>query len=242
MTEQIWFKDPAVLFTKESWIKFVPVEGMSTSEQLNSVIRFTVYFSLLLFFATGITTYILVIPIVMIVSVLLYNVFPNGTTIESFEFVKKHKGDGKKYTMPTQNNPFMNPLLTEIQDNPNREDAAPTNLRKVKQEIYKNFQKTSDIHMDTSDLFDQTQAMRTFHTLQSAKIPNDQDGFLKWLSKGLDEPDYSSAPLARNAKRLNEGYVHAKGSMNHLTSSIDAPEGTSPSAFVPTTAKLKSTK
>lgn len=243
MTEQIWFKDPSILFTKDSWNKFVPMQGMSTMEQLNSVVRFTVYFSLLLFFATGVTTYVLVIPIVMVATVVLFNIFPNGTVLENFKLNVSDDGDlgKKKYTMPTKDNPFMNPLLTEIQDNPNREDAAPINLRKVKREVYKNFQKTSDIYMDTSDLFDQTQAMRTFHTLQSAKIPNDQDGFLRWLAKGIDEPDYSSAAPSRNAKVLSEGYVHAKGSMSHLTSSTDKPEGTTPSGFVasPSTSSRK---
>ena len=231
MPEQIWFKDPAVLFTAETWSKFVPLQNMSTSESLNSVVRFSVYFALFLFLANGTTAYILTIPIVMVFTLLLYNLFPNGKTLEPFT---ERMTRNTAYTMPSQNNPFMNVQLTEIQDNPNREDAAPTNRRDVKAEMYKNFQKTSDIHMDTTDLFDQTQAMRTFHTLQSAKVPNDLDGFKKWLSKGLDEPDYSSAPLARHGKMLSEGHVVAKGSMRDLPNSTSAPTGTSPSSPPPT--------
>jgi hypothetical protein len=227
MPEQIWFKDPAILFTSETWSKFVPLQGMTTAESLNSVVRFSIYFALFLFLANGATAYILTIPIVMVFTVLLYNVFPNGKTIEPFVEGKKDK---KGYTMPSQTNPFMNVLLTDIPDNPNREDAAPTNRRDVKTEIYKNFQKTSDIYMDTTDLFDQTQAMRTFHTLQSAKVPNDLDGFKKWIAKGLDEPDYSSAPPARHGKILNEGHVVAKGSMRELPNSTTVPTGTIPSS------------
>jgi len=227
MPEQIWFKDPAVLFTAETWSKFVPLQNMTTAESLNSVVRFSVYFALFLFLANGSTAYILTIPIVMVFTVVLYNLFPNGKTLEPFtEQMTKRSA----YTMPSQNNPFMNVLLTEIQDNPNREDAAPTNRRDVKAEIYKNFQKTSDLHMDTTDLFDQTQAMRTFHTLQSARVPEDLDGFKKWLAKGLDEPDYSSAPPARHAKMLSEGHVVAKGSMRDLPNSTSVPKGSGPSA------------
>ncbi len=130
--------------------------------------------------------------------------------------------------MPTKENPFMNVLLTEIQDDPNRADAAPTSRRDVKAEMYKAFQNTSDLYMDTTDLFDQSQAMRTFHTLQSAKVPNDLDGFKAWLAKGLDEPDYSSTAPARNAKKDSESYVPAKGSL-HLPSSTTKPSGTTPS-------------
>ena len=237
MTEPIWYKDPTILFSKDTWNKFVPMDGMSTAERLNSTVRFSIYFAILFFLSTGVTTYVLVIPVVMGLTALFYTYFPNGTTLEPFKIDATSKKSRESYTMPTASNPFMNVLLTEIQDNPNRGDAAPTNRRDVKADIYKNFQKTSEIHMDTSDLFDQTQAMRTFHTLQSAKVPNDLDGFKKWLSKGLDEPDYSSAAPARRAKALNEGHVIAKGSMRDLPNSTSKPTGTSPSAPAARTSK-----
>jgi hypothetical protein len=228
MPEQIWFKDPAILFTSTSWSKFVPLQGMTTAESLNSVVRFAVYFAVFLFLATGITVYLLTIPIVMMFTVVLFNLFPNGKTLEPFTGGATHKKGN--YTMPSQSNPFMNVMLTEIVDDPNREDAAPTNRRDVKAEIYKNFQKTTDMYMDTTDLFDQTQAMRTFHTLQSSQVPNDLDGFKKWISKGMDEPDYSSAAPARHGKILSEGHLVAKGSVRDLPNTTTKPTGTSPSA------------
>ena len=231
MSEQVWFKDPSILFSPTTWNRFVPTKDMSTAEALNSVVRFTTYFSVLLFVATGIQAYVLTIPIVMVFTIFLFTVFPDGATIESF--VSAGKVQSKKYTMPTPSNPFMNPLLTEIKDNPNREEAAPITRRDVKQAVYKAFQSTTDMHMDTTDLFDQAQAMRTFHTIQDSTIPSDQDGFLKWLAKGLDEPDYSSTKPARNAKILNEGYVHQKGSMPRLESSVRKPTGTAPKSGAP---------
>jgi len=182
------------------------MDGMTTAERLNSTVRFAIYFASLFFLTTGVTTYMLAIPIVMALSVVFYYYYPNGTTIEPFKIDMRDKKSREPYTMPTANNPFMNVLLTEILDDPNRGDAAPTNRRDVKADIYKSFQKTTDIYMDTTDLFDQSQAMRTFHTLQSAKVPNDLDGFKQWLAKGLDQPDYSSTAPARHAKILNEAH------------------------------------
>jgi hypothetical protein len=178
---------------------------------------------------TGETHYLLIIPVVMISTVLFDQVLPDGTTLESFSIKTKAKGGKESFTMPSNNNPFMNVLLTEIKDDPNRPDAAPVNRRDVKEKIYKSFQHTNDIYMDTTDLFDQSQAMRTFHTMQSATVPNDLDGFKKWLAKGIDEPDFSSAPPARYGKMASEGYVEAKGSMKSLASSTSKPTGTSPS-------------
>lgn len=236
MTEQIWYKDPSTLFASENWYKFVPVATMTVSEALNAVVRFTVYFVSILALTTGETTYFVIIPVVLLATIVFGKIFPDGATLESFKVKSKLSGK-ESYTMPTAANPFMNVLLTDIQDNPNRGDAAPVNRRDVKKKIYEEFQKTSDLHMDTSDLFDQSQAMRTFHTIQSAKVPNDLDGFKKWLAKGIDEPDFSSAPPSRYAKTASEGYVHAKGSMKGLSSTTAKPAGTSPSA---PSAKLSS--
>ena len=238
MPDQIWFKNPTILFDKDTWSKFVPTKDMTTAEALNSVVRFSTYFSLMLFMATGIGGYVMAIPMVMVSTILLYNLFPNGKTIESF-IAKDDVKAGPEYMMPSKENPFMNVLLTEIQDNPDRPDAAPTNRRDVKADIYKSFQATSDIHMDTTDLFDQAQAMRTFHTLQSSKVPNDLDGFKKWLAKGLDAPDTSSAAPSRLGKILNEGHVAAKGSMRNLPNSTAKPVGTTPSGPLPTKSSSK---
>ena len=236
MTEQIWFRDPAILFAPTEWSKFVPTKSMSTVEALNAVVRFSVYFSVILFLATQVSGYLLAIPAVMAATVVLFTLFPDGRVLEAFNAVKAVVS-GKKYTMPTPKNPFMNPLLTDILDNPDRPDAAPVTRRDVQAEIMKSFQHTSDIYMDTSDLFDQAAAIMPFYTLQAGTIPNDQDGFLKWLSKGLNEPDYSSAPLSRNAKIDNEGIFPAQGLRPTLPNSTSAPKGTAPSAPVPARSK-----
>lgn len=229
MTEQIWFRDPAILFAPEKWSQFVPTKNMTTVEALNAVVRFSVYFSVILFLATQVSGYLVAIPAVMAATVVLFTLFPKGRVLETF----KAAVSGKLYTMPTPENPFMNPLLTDILDNPDRLDAAPVTRRDVQLGIMKSFQHTSDIYMDTSDLFDQTTAIMPFKTLQSATIPNDQDGFLKWLAKGVDTPDYSSAPPARHAKLVSEGYMPARGSTLALPNTTSMPKGTSPSTPAP---------
>ena len=214
MAEQFWFSNPAKLFTKDNAKQFVPTPNMSTAEALNAVVRFAVYAGVLLFVVTHNSNYILLIPAVMGLSYILYTLFPNGKKLESFL-----NGNTEHFTMPTPNNPFMNVLLTESLDNPDRPDAAPISNKEVRAKVAKAFQHTNDIYMDTSDMFDQAQAMRTFHTMQSATIPNDQDGFLAWLSKGSDAPDHSSAPLARGGKLGSEGYMPARGSASSAPSS-----------------------
>lgn len=223
MNEPIWYTSPSILFSAGTWQRFVPTKEMDVPTALNAVVRFTVYFSVLLYACTSKHEYLLAIPLVLVVSAIFSQVFPNTRPlVESFQTAVK------KLTHPTASNPFMNPLLTEILDNPDRGDAAPVTDKAVKREIDKAFQQTEELYMDTSDRFDMAQAQRTFHTMQSATIPSDQDGFLKFLAKGVDEPDYSSAFPSRNAKRKSEGYVEAQGSLNSLPNSTSKPTGVSP--------------
>ena len=226
MTEKFWLEDPSILFQADKWTNFVPLQSMTTTEALNSVLRFAIYSSLLLTATTGNTSYIYAAPVVALASILLHKLFPHGKKLEAY--LDYAKPTSKKYTMPTPDNPFMNVVLTDIVDNPDRGDAAPVDDKEVRTQIYKAFQKTRDIHMDTSDLFDQTQAMRTFHTLQSAKVPNDQDGFLSFLAKGYDAEDTSSAAPSRGGKLLSEGHSSARGAMSGLESTAAKPTGTTP--------------
>ena len=229
MTEPFWTKDPSILFSAGTWQKFVPTKDMDVPTALNSVVRFSVYFSIILYAGTGNQTYLLAIPLVLGVTIVFSILFPTTRSLVE-TFSNPIKEIVKVYTTPTSDNPFMNPLLTEIGDNPNRPDAAPITSAKVKREIEKAFAQPSEIYMDTSDRFDQVQAMRTFHTMQSATIPNDQDAFLKFMSKGMDEVDTSSTFPARNAKIKSESYVHAAGTTKNLPNSIDKPTGTRPAS------------
>lgn len=223
MNEPIWYSDPSILFSAGHWQRFVPTKEMDVPTALNSVVRFTVYFSVLLYACTAKHDYLLAIPLVLVVSAIFSSVFPNTRPlIESFQTAVK------QLTHPTASNPFMNPLLTEILDNPDRPDAAPVTDKAVKKEMEKAFQQTEELYMDTSDRFDLAQSSRTFHTIQSAKIPSDQGEFLKFLAKGTDEPDYSSAFPARNAKRKSETYVEAQGSLSSLPNSTSKPTGVTP--------------
>lgn len=232
MSEKFWLNDPSVLFSASTWQKFVPTKDMDIPSALNSIVRFTVYFSLLLYVGTGNTKYLLSVPIVLATTVIFVNLFPTTRVlVETFKVSEPNK----KYTTPTPENPFMNPLLTEINDNPNRPDAAPITDLKVKNEIEKSFQETSDLYMDTSDRFDMAQAMRTFNTVQSAMIPNDQEQYLKFLEKGQDLPDTSSAFPSRNAKIKSESYVKHPGSMK-LPSSTTMLTGKSPMKFTSTSS------
>jgi len=214
-TEPFWYYEPNILFTQDTWSKFVPTADMPVSTALNAVVRFSVYLATLLFLSSMRPAYLLIIPLVMGVTIALNMMFPKARKIvESFGnglVVSGYVGDME--TRPSNDNPFMNPHLTDILDNPNMPPAADVTRKDIRNEVNAAFAKTSNIYMDTTDIFEMVQAQRNFHTVAT----DDHAGLLKFLGKGQ-----------RTDKLLSEGYVAAKGTVPGLPSnqSIDTPTGT----------------
>ena len=211
MSEPFWYSDPSILFSKDTWYKFVPTANMSVSASLNAVVRFSIYLSTLLFLSSMDPTYLLMVVAVMAISIFLNGWFPQAKKVKE-SFVSSYVGPDE--TMPTPDNPFMNAPLSDILDNPNRPPAADVTRVDVRDKVNKSFVQTSNLYMDTTDVFDLVQSQRNFHTIPE----DDHAGLLKFLGKN-----------ARSDKMLNEGYVIAKGTMPEIpTPSIGQPKGFSP--------------
>ena len=214
-TEPFWYSEPNVLFTQDTWYTFVPTANMPVSSALNAVVRFSVYLAALLFLSSMPPVYLLIVPLVMGVTIALNSMFPTARKIiEGFGnglVVSGYKGTAQ--THPSDDNPFMNPHLTDILDNPMLPPAADVTRKDVRDEVNAAFAKTSNIYMDTSDVFQMVQAQRNFHTV----VTDDHAGLLKFMGKGQ-----------RADKLLSEGYVAAKGTVPGMpsTTSIDVPTGT----------------
>jgi len=202
--ETFWYSDPSILFGPKTWYKFVPTADMSVSAALNSVVRFSIYLSVLLFVSSLQPMYLMFIPLVMLATILLNTAFPSVKKVKegfgSGLVVSSYVGDQK--SAPTDDNPFMNPSLPDINDNPNRPPAHDVTRKDIRDQVNQAFAKTSNIYMDTTDVFDIVQAQRNFHTVPA----DDHAGLLKFLGKN-----------AKSDKILSEGYVAAKGTVKVQT-------------------------
>lgn len=196
--EVFWLKDPASLFSRDTALRFVPTDTMTVPEALNAVVRFTVYFSILLTLMTADANYLLFIPVVMAGTAVLVQLYPTTQVLkETFA----NNGTSSTAT-PTASNPFMNVLFTDYVDNPQRAPAPPdVTAPAVKESINEAFAQTSDLFMDTSDKFTLAQSARQWATQASTTIPNDFQSFQDFLNDGN---------ISR--KEVSEAYVVAKGS------------------------------
>jgi hypothetical protein len=210
-----WLSEPSVLFNKDTWYLFVPTPNMPVSDSLNAVVRFSVYLSVLLFITSLNPLYLLFIPLVMIATVFLNGFFPKAKKmVENFSSGGIPTGYvGTERTKPTADNPFMNPQLPDILDAPDRPPADDITKVDIRAKVNEAFVQTSNIYMDTSDVFEQVQAQRNFHAVPQ----DDHAGLLKFLGKN-----------AKSDKLLSEGYVVTKGTVPELASASvsSAPTGT----------------
>ena len=209
MSQPFWYDDPSVLFRSDTWSRFVPTPKMSVPDALNAVVRFSAYLSVLLFLTSLDPWYLLIVPVVMGLTIFLRGWFPEAKKmVESF--VSSYVGEDE--TLPTPDNPFMNAPLTDILDNPNRPPApADVTTKEVRAKINAAFAKTSNMYLDTTDVYDLVQSQRNFHTVPE----DDHAGLLKFLGKN-----------AKTDKLLSESYVVAKGTAEEFP----VPGAVSPSA------------
>ena len=211
-SEPFWYTEPSVLFSKDTWYTFVPQPNMSVKAALNAVVRFAVYLSVLLVLTSRDPLYLLFVPTVMFATIVLESWFPKTKKIME-TFVSSYEGEDR--TQPESDNPFMNPSLADILDKPERPRAADITDVGVRDKVNAAFAQTSNLYMDTTDVFDLVQGQRNFHTVPE----DDHAGFLSFLGKNGQ---------VTNQKLLSEGFVVAKGTMSELPTAGPAPSGPAP--------------
>jgi len=197
----IWYENPALLFSSNSITELYPKENMSQEQKINAITRVILLLTVLGFVFLN-NTNILISGIIAIgILIFLYNIMKKRNVSnkmrETFSNSDAYNKVKHNFTNPTLVNPTMNILLPEIQDNPNRLDAAPSYKKPVvdkineetKKFILSNFDNpqnireklfNSGVNEFDSNNFDFEQSMRQFYTTANTKIPNNQAEFAKF--------------------------------------------------------------
>ena len=171
--ELIWYKDPPGLITQGNFQKIVPFPSMTYAEQLNAVLRLSLYYSVVVAFLRQ-KADVLVIPILVAsVTYLLYSSFKR----EGYQAKTAEMEEG--CVKPSRQNPFMNVLNS---DSRTRKASCDPLDPLVKSRIDEEFSRS--IFRDVDDVWERNNAGRTFYTTASTTIPNDQTGFAEWLYSG----------------------------------------------------------
>ena len=194
----LWINNPKILFDTDKIFNLWPLESMSREEKINSMSRLVLFITLFGIFIFRDVKILLTGIITLVILILTYYYLNRNNNLSILNKLKEgfsdetfYNNNKNNYTNPNKDNPIMNILLPEIQDDPHRKTAAPSYNNAVKQEINKStkdFVKKNfnDDKIDTklfNDLGDKIQfeqSMRQFYTTPNTQIPNNQKEFAQF--------------------------------------------------------------
>ncbi len=185
--DAFWLNNPQILIDPKRLSEFFPSLNMTRVEQLNSIVRFCFYLSIILMLLKQNINYIYLFIISLVITFFIYQYDPKLKEIEHKEtfgiFDKKSKRDSKKnYVKPTYANPFMNPSLLDYTENPDREAYSKKsfiNNDSLDLDIEEKF--AYNLYQDVNDIYGKTNSQRQFYTTPVTTIPNEQANFANWL-------------------------------------------------------------
>ena len=181
MSESLWYQAPFEFFTRDNFLIFFPTQDMTFVEKLNAIMRFAIYFTIITFLLSGNGRTLFVLLFVAILTACLGEMDKKDGLNRKENFEKNNAGESSQGACirPTANNPFMNVLMNEYVEDPGRSRACDIDNSKVKNSISQLFDEK--IFRDAGDIFHKKASDRQYYTTPNTKIPNDQEGFAKWL-------------------------------------------------------------
>src|SRR3989338_7992832 len=168
--DKFWFDEPEILYKNERLLEFLPKKDMSDDEKLNSLTRMLLYIGIFLSLLYSNIIYMYIALFGFILTFLLKKLV---------DIEEKFTDNEVTFTKSTADNPFMNVLLTDYVDNPNRPSAGNIDDNKVKEEVRKNF--NFGLYKDVDDVWDRNNSQRQYYSMPNTEIPNDVENYRQWL-------------------------------------------------------------
>jgi hypothetical protein len=177
----IWYEDLQQFITKDNYMEILPTGAMSMEEKLNALVRLLLYFGVIMALVRADYRYLFFGIIAAMISIVVYSVETRQRQ-NAERFLQERKlaiVDNKVCTRTTVENPFMNPNIIDITENPRHPQACPIDNEMVKEKVADNY--NARMFRDAGDLYDRNTGQRQFYTVPATTIPNDQTGFAKWV-------------------------------------------------------------
>lgn len=180
----IWYKD--IFGFLSDYDKFVPIKSMNLNEKLNSIVRLALYVSIIHYLIFNDSSIFTVTACTMLITAVYY--------LSKREFYSEYKKLSKDEkhdvdvvqpidcTKPKRTNPFMNVLMNEYTENPDRPEACDVDDNLVKAKMDNAFFH-DETYREIDDVFDRKTSYRQFFTMPNTQIPNKQDDYANWLYK-----------------------------------------------------------
>lgn len=203
----LWIDNLEILYEKKYLFEIVPGKSFDFNRKLNSLLRLSIYYSIIVYLTSKNKKVLLVPLFTGIVTVLLGKKLKKNVIDKAVIDLQNNvnlplETIDTECRIPTENNPFMNPTIFG-EDN-SKSSCLSYNNKGVQNNIENKF--NQNLYREASDIFGKNNSQRQFYTIPSKKYPNDQDAFKKWL--------YSTPPTCKEGNGIQcaaNGYGTAGG-------------------------------
>ena len=190
MSTPFWFKDISILYNKNYLLEIIPKKEYDFSRKLNAVVRFSIYYSILLYIFKR-DTNILCFPfITIVITVFLHRTNRDETNDDAMKGLMSSKSNTSMedidmmimdinkdvFREPDNDNPMMNQNYFDLYEN---KKAVPTyNNPGMKRKVEETLD--ADVYKDSNDLFNRRNSQRQWYTMPNTEAMNKQTEFAKW--------------------------------------------------------------
>jgi hypothetical protein len=193
-----WLNDLTVLFNRNNLMEIIPFNNMNLNSKLNSVLRLSIFFSIIMSILKKDYRYLVIILIIGILTIIIHknykrlNIENNNDPLDIINVDSNNNDDIQGCKLPTKENPFMNTTFNDYKDGNlmkacNSYDNSV--VRNMENEYFNN-----DLYRNTDDIFNKENSQREFYTMPVNSIINDQTKFAEWC--------YKTPPTCREGNTL----------------------------------------
>ena len=221
MSTPIFIDNPGILVDKNHIFDFIPDIKASTEERINAIVRFSLYFSIVLMIFKNNYRYSYIFVATLIISYFFYDTnrenfvgdnndtelnSDNSNNRDSLFCKDKEEMENnvnRNCDEPKCDNLFMNVLPTDDFSKKKQACSYTKEIsRKVNNGFYNKFKK------DVNTFYNQDFGMRQFYSMPNTQVPNDQGTFAKWLYNTPVSCSVGSSTVLNQNRSCN---------MNHAT-------------------------
>ena len=166
----IWYTHPADFVTKENFLNIIPLPSQTFAEQLNAILRFSLYYAVVMSLYRRTLAYLIVPTIIACLTYFAFEIHVRKG--EAFDHATQ-----QACRKPTLDNPYMNVPVTEFSSEvPLACDPLDESIANQIQDNY-----ASNSFRDQDDLYNRNSGERQFYTMPVTTTVNDQEAFAQWL-------------------------------------------------------------
>ena len=206
MATPFWLSNIQVLYDRKYLLEIIPNKKYDMNRKLNSMVRFSIYFSLLSYLLRNDKNVFCLPFIVLVITTFVHRNYKQDKKEElEQKMVKPDKSDSlnkdkvsttidniidniddtTEYDvckLPNNENPFMNLNLMDVGTGKDITPACDSyNNEYIKEKIEDKF--NNKLFKDTNDIFNTNNSQSRFYTMPNTDIINDQEKFMNWCYK-----------------------------------------------------------